>query len=776
MKFNEVIEALKTTYSRRILESYGYDNTRKKYTALESGEHNNGDRTPSMGLYNKGGSFYLKDFAGKQKMYSSIDTIMLKEGLSFADAVKYGAEICGIEIDSERQQEELSPDMKYIISGLYRKAKQENFSIKSITGKYHYPYRDVTGKKLFDKYRIDYVDAEGEKHKHIVQGKENNGFIKFKFENGEYQNLIAMYGDFRQFEPGEKVYIPEGEKCVDVSKENGVKNVATVGSSNDFRYKGKKFAPFFKGTDIVILQDNDKPGEKLTREIISALREVANSIKVIVPDKSREKADIADFFQNGGTLQQLEEMERKTVPVQKASGELIPSKSMQTTAITPKDAVLSLLAYKENSKGENKIIQSVRNFEIVLENDVRFIGRIRFNEFSQQTYLIGNTAWENRNNHRPWSSFDDSAAFSILQSDYGLNSRNDYFDAVRNVSVRNRFHPVRELLDSLKWDKREHIRNFLTDYIGVEDSEYSYQVFKLWLLGGVSRIFQPGIKFDYVIVLKGPQGIGKSTILTLLAINEEWFNDSLDSLDSDKSAQSLMGSWIIELAELKSLARTAGGVDSVKRFLSATQDKYRIPYERRADIFQRQCVFAGTTNRDDFLQDETGNRRFLILEAGVNEPKKDLFSDDVMEEVKQVWAQAVHIYKNEHPKLILPDFVKKKAEEMQADSMADDGKVGLITEYLSNKSRVCAIEVWQKALNEQGRPQKWQASEINSIILGLPGWKKMSSPAKFGEYGSQRGFQKVCSKNAKDCSSTTRDCSNEFMQITDEMLSELPFD
>lgn len=218
MKFNEVIEVLKTTYSRRIFEGYGYDNTRKKYTALESAEHNNGDRTPSMGLYNRGGNFYLKDFAGEQKMYSSIDTIMLKEGLSFADAVKHGADMCGIEIDSERQQEELSPDMKYIISGLYRKAKQEGFSVKSITGKYHYLYKDANGKKLFDKYRVDYIDESGKKNKYIVQGKENNGFVKFKFENGEYQNIVAMYGDFRQYEPGEKVYFVEGEKCVDITR------------------------------------------------------------------------------------------------------------------------------------------------------------------------------------------------------------------------------------------------------------------------------------------------------------------------------------------------------------------------------------------------------------------------------------------------------------------------------------------------------------------------------------------------------------------------------
>ncbi len=205
-----------------------------------------------------------------------------------------------------------------------------------------------------------------------------------------------------------------------------------------------------------------------------------------------------------------------------------------------------------------------------------------------------------------------------------MKSRNDYFDAIKNVSMKNKFHPVRELLGSFKWDGKEYIRNLLPDYLGVEDTEYSYQVMRLFMLGAVARVYNPGCKFDYTPIFTGRQGIGKSTFLRLLSLLDEWFNDSLDSLDSDKSTQSLMGSWIIELAELKSLARTAGGVDSVKRFLTATQDKLRLPYERRADVFLRQCVFAGTTNKSDFLQDETGNRRFLIIQTGVNEPTKSL--------------------------------------------------------------------------------------------------------------------------------------------------------
>ena len=346
--------------------------------------------------------------------------------------------------------------------------------------------------------------------------------------------------------------------------------------------------------------------------------------------------------------------------------------------------VLGLLAYKidydrDGNEKSRKVLQTVRNCEIIIENDKRFAGKIKFDEFSQQTYLVGDIVWQSDNN-RAWSSYDDSALFSILQSDYDMKNRNDYFDALKNVSMRNKFHPVREMLDSFKWDGKENIRSLLPCYLGVVDSEYSYQVMRLQMVGAVARVYEPGCKFDYTMILTGPQGIGKSTFLRKLALKDEWFNDSLDSLDSDKAAQSIMGSWIIELAELKSLARTAGGVDSVKRFLTATQDKLRLPYERRTDVFLRQCVFAGTTNKSDFLQDETGNRRFLIIQTGVNEPTKSLFAPEATEDIKAAWAQAVHIWKTEKPQLILPDSCREEAQRLQEDSMADDGKVGIITE------------------------------------------------------------------------------------------------
>lgn len=434
--------------------------------------------------------------------------------------------------------------------------------------------------------------------------------------------------------------------------------------------------------------------------------------------------------------------------------------------------VLNFLDCNHDKDGNIKSVkQFVHNFEIVMDKDDRFAGKIRFNEFAQQLYLCGNVPWEKEDNCRAWSSHDDSALFSLIQADYGLKSRQDFADALKNVSMRNKFHPVRELLDSLTWDGKEHIRSLLPEYLGAEDSDYTYQVMRLWMLGAVSRVYKPGSKFDYTIILQGSQGIGKSTFLKLMALDDLWFNDSLDSLDSDKAVQSLTGSWIIELAELKSLARTAGGVESVKRFLTATQDKYRIPYERRADTFYRQCVFAGTTNKDDFLQDETGNRRFLIIHTGFTKTSKSLFTPEVMDDIKQAWAEAVHIWKNEDPELILPENCMQQAKELQEANMADDGKRGIIMDYLEGKTQVCAREIWFEALKETIPPKNWQASEINNIVAKIPGWERLKTPRKFDGYGQQRGFRKIAMKTTEEESE-----NSEFVVVSEQEQMELPFD
>lgn len=628
-----------------------------------------------------------------------------------------------------------------------------------------YNYVDCNGAYMYTKIRL-----QGKK---LLYGILKNDRFQYGLQGQNRRELKALYFNPQAVEKaikeGKTIFIPEGEKDTDLLRKRGYVALS-YGGTNDWQ---PEFAAVLKGANAIVLADNDVPGINVAKRIEADLKGIAKSTKVIVPTPDVPKGDISDYFASGRTNTDFEALIQRTVTENRIQ-------TAQKITGLPVPEVKNLLNYKvdydkDGNVKSKKVLQTVRNFEIAIENDSRFSGKIKFDEFSQQTFLVGNVPWElSGRNYRAWSSFDDSNLFSILQSDYDLNNRNDFFDALKNIAIRNKFHPVRNILDSFKWDGKNHIRKLLPDYLGVEDTEYTYQVMRLWMLGAITRIYQPGAKFDYTVIFKGRQGLGKSTFLQLLALDSDWFNDSLDSLDSDKSAQSLMGSWIIELAELKSLARTAGGVDSVKRFLTATQDKYRVPYERRADIFLRQCVFAGTTNRDDFLSDETGNRRFLVIEAGVNEPTKSLFVPEAMEDIKAAWAEAVHIYKTEKPPLLLPDSCKKQAEQLQIESMADDGKVGIIEEFLRNKQRTCAIEVWREALNEVGRPAKWQASEINTIIASLPEWERMTSPGRFGEYGMQRGFQRC--KHSDDYKDVTnKPYEPDFQQLTKEEQLQIPF-
>lgn len=650
----------------------------------------------------------------------------------------------------------------------------------------HYDYflTDQSGKAVYAYTKVRLQDKAGKKK--LIYGKFNGDRFILGLQGKKAKDILAIYGSSvfaiqKAIDHQETIFYVEGEKDVNTLMKRGY-TVFTCGGSGDWK---KGVSEIVRQANVIILADNDKPGEQLAYQVMQDLQLIANNVSIIKPMPEVPKADITDYFEEGHTVEEFENLIRNVDDTESICTDVQQDQKQDTgkkRTVTQKSKdevvggpalVFKFLDCNYDEDGNVKSVkQLVHNFEIVMDKDSRFAGKIRLNEFAQQPYLYGSVPWENENNCRAWSSHDDSALFSLIQADYGLKSRQDFADALKNVSMRNKFHPVRELLDSLTWDGKEHIRSLLPEYLGAEDSDYTYQVMRLWMLGAVSRVYKPGSKFDYTMILQGSQGIGKSTFLKQMAMDDSWFNDSLDSLDSDKAVQSLTGSWIIELAELKSLARTAGGVESVKRFLTATQDKYRIPYERRADTFYRQCVFAGTTNKDDFLQDETGNRRFLIVQTGVKKPSKSLFVPEIMDAIKLAWAEAVHIWKNEKPQLILPEAYMQEAKEFQEANMADDGKRGIIQEYLEGKTQVCAREIWEKALGENVSPRKYQITEINDIIAKVPGWKKLKSPRNFEGYGKQRGFQKTVLQTENEKAINF----SEFVPTSRQEQMEIPFD
>jgi predicted P-loop ATPase len=612
---------------------------------------------------------------------------------------------------------------------------------KKIEAVYNYQFYD--GSYAFTKVKF-VKDANGKKkcdYGFVQDGKYKSGLYWQDGSKGR-DGKRAVFGNVpsirKAIEQGKTIYITEGEKDTETCIKHGL-TAFTYGGANEWQ---SIFSEVVEGADVVVLRDNDEPGEEVANRIKGDILPIVKSLKIVNPIPEIEKADISDYFQrhtDGEFRQMIEQAENLKGAADSQTTALVDSNI--NTLQKQENGVISLLVTRPTAKGEMKVQQLVKNWEIVLENDSRFSGKVRFDEFSRQLYLWGATPWESKEPFRPWQNSDDAQLYALIQNDYELTKRDDYFDSISNISQRHKFHQVRDVLESIPFSGEGHIRRLLPDYLGAGDTEYNFQVMRLMMLGGVARVYNAGAKFDYCTILEGRQGLGKSTFLRLLALDDSFFNDSLDSLDSTTAVQGLLGSWVIELAELKSLGRTSGGIESVKRFLSATSDKIRLPYQRRSEIFPRQCIFFGTTNSTSYLDDATGNRRFLIVRCGENEPTKSLFSQEAVEDFRKAWAEAVHIYKTDKPKLVLSAEAAAEAAELAESARIDDGKTGIIADFLENRTRTCVLEVWKEALQEERRPKKFESTEIANIIMGL-GWERVHNPTNFGEYGKQRLFQK----------------------------------
>jgi len=205
------------------------------------------------------------------------------------------------------------------------------------------------------------------------------------------------------------------------------------------------------------------------------------------------------------------------------------------------------------------------------------------------------------------------------------------------VARRNPFHPIRDYLQSLRWDGVPRIHNWLQRYLGVEDSAYTRIVGSKWLISAVARVMRPGCKADHMLILEGHQGIGKSTALEVLA--GKYFTDAVGNMSDKDAALAVQRVWIVEVGELSSFKKTSE-VEHIKGFITRNTDRIRPPYGRYVLEMPRQCVFAGTTNQDQYLTDETGNRRFW--------PVMCRYADiEGLREMRdQLWAEALTAFED----------------------------------------------------------------------------------------------------------------------------------
>ena len=320
--------------------------------------------------------------------------------------------------------------------------------------------------------------------------------------------------------------------------------------------------------------------------------------------------------------------------------------------------------------------KSADNLRLILERDPQLKGRIVFDEFSNRFLALGALPWDDTAHRRDWTDNDDAGLRWYIETSQGITCKDKVYDACSLVARRNRINDVQDYLKALVWDEKPRIDTLFHDYLGCTDNAYTRQASRKFLAGAVARAMVPGVKFDYAPILVGPQGVGKSTFLRLLGVR--WYSDSLTSFDGKEASVMLQGVWLNELGELNGMTRSE--VNTVKQFLTRTEDVFREPYGRRTGRYPRRCVFCGTTNDTEFLRDRTGERRFWPIDCCKEIPLKSIF-DDLAAEVDQIWAEAVVAWSHGE-RLTLDVIGETFAREAQEGHRVTTGREGLVLDFL----------------------------------------------------------------------------------------------
>jgi predicted P-loop ATPase len=410
------------------------------------------------------------------------------------------------------------------------------------------------------------------------------------------------------------------------------------------------------------------------------------------------------------------------------------------------------------------------NILTIMRNDPRIQG-VAYNQMTHLLDVNGRLPWKQV---KPgWNDADLAQLKMYFDRYYGIWSPTKTKDALLSAASERVFHPIKDYLNALPvWDGTERVDTLLIDYLGAEDNRYTRAVMRKTLVAAVARIYEPGIKFDYILVLNGPQGIGKSTFFAKLG--GKWFSDSLTISDMrDKAgAEKLQGYWILELGELAGLRKM--DVETVKSFITRADDKFRQSYGVNVESHPRQCIIVGSTNSTSgFLRDVTGNRRFWPVR--VNQGKKRVWE---MTDIDQIWAEALEKYKLGEP-LILTGDEEIMAYEEQRDAMESDDREGLVEQYLekplpdnwnkmdiyerrsylagesefgetipegvNRRTRVCCLEIWCECFGkERNAIRRTDSYEIEGILMRIGGWKRYEGNKRgnmrFPIYNAQRAF------------------------------------
>lgn len=463
----------------------------------------------------------------------------------------------------------------------------------------------------------------------------------------------------------------------------------------------------------------------------------------------------------------------------------------EQAAMDKRKATMAWMSLLATTKDGDGFATNLHNVELIVRNDDRLVGLPALNEFTQetvqrispgskpnkrknaakQTRQLGGRIWDVSDplNGEIWSSARDYAIRSILeapqtQGGYGIKvTDRDLKAATVLAAWDNSFHPVREYLSGLKWDGTCRVETLFIDYLGVEDNAYTRSVARLMLVAGVARVFEPGCKWDYAVILEGAQGKGKSTFIRYLG--RHWFSELEGDFHNGKElVEKMQGSWLLEMPELSGFNRA--DVRSIKAFISRQVDKVRLAYEARATEFPRQCILIGSTNDREYLKDDTGGRRFLPIECSVD----SIDNRRLKKNVDQLWAEAYALYvamraeepDGELPLYLTDDVAASEAarlQEMRRVESADDALVGKISAWLDRpitnggfdeeteggvRNVTCLIELWEGLGNSPIGYEQTKAQAYGRAMARVPGWRSTGRFHNFpSPYGRQRYYERI---------------------------------
>lgn len=415
--------------------------------------------------------------------------------------------------------------------------------------------------------------------------------------------------------------------------------------------------------------------------------------------------------------------------------------------------------------GKGKYLSTANNLNIIFANDPRLKDIFKQNDFDGKRYVFRSLPWRKITKPETMKNVDYSGVRNYIESIYGITGNLKIDDSLALEFEKQSFHPIKEYIDALEWDGKKRVDTLLIDYFGATDNIYTRESIRKMLVGAVARVYRPGVKFDLVLTLVGEQGNGKSMFISKLG--HGWFSDTFMTVQGKEALEQIQGAWLIEMAELSALRKAE--VEAVKHFISKQEDTFRPAYARASETFKRQCVFFGTTNKVGFLNDPSGNRRFMPIDTlPKGESPKSPFSRELDEQVGQIWAEAREMYRSGE-KLYLSDAAELIAKQEQTKHREADERQGLIENFLDQplpkdwaklnvherrdyltdelssgkiiREFVCVAEIWCECLaKEKTDMSRYNTRELNDILRGLDEWEQSQSTKNFPIYGKQKFY------------------------------------